>query len=65
MCEKQIDCMTVGRVKPRKRNYKRAVGLYVTHAVESLGTVLTLIGAGCFVGIGFGVGLAYAMAIIG
>lgn len=64
MCEKQIDCMTVGRVKPRKRNYKRAAVRLYRGAVESLVSVLTLIGVGCFVGIGFGAGLAMAMTTL-
>lgn len=64
MHEKQIDCMTVGRAKPRKRNYKRAASRYAKHAAESLATVMTLIGVGCFVGIGFGAGLAMAMTTL-
>lgn len=63
MYEKQIDCMTVGRVKPR-RNYKRAAVRLYKDAVESLANVLTLIGVGCFVGIGFGAGLAMAMTTL-
>lgn len=64
MSEKQIDCMTVGRVRPRKRNYKRAAAHMVHNAAESLSAVLTLIAIGCFVGIGFGAGLAMAMTTL-
>lgn len=65
MYEKQIDCMAVGKVKPRKRNCKRTISRYAKGAAESLATVMTLIGAGCFVGIGFGAGLAWVMTIVG
>lgn len=65
MYEKQIDCMTVGRVKPRKRSYKSAAVRLYKDAVESLISVLMLIGVGCFVGIGFGAGLAMAMTTLG
>ncbi len=64
MKEKQIDCIRVGKVKARKKNWKAQVMAVAADALDSLATVLTYVGIGCFLGIGFGGGLAIAFALI-
>lgn len=64
MQERQIDYVRVGRVKPRKKNWKVRVWNTAVEVLESLGTVLTYIGIGCFLGIGFGGGMAIAAVLI-
>lgn len=69
-CERQIDCMTVGRVRSRRRTLERsdwirAAKRYLKDGAKALSDALTLIGTGCFLGIGFGIGLVYAMTFFG
>lgn len=64
MQERQLDYVSVGKVKARKKNWKVRAWNAVVDVLESLGTVLTYIGIGCFLGIGFGGGMAIAAALI-
>lgn len=64
MQDKQIDCIRVGKVKARKRKWKVNVEILAKGAAESLATVMSIVGIGCFLGIGFGGGLALVAALI-
>ena len=64
MQEKQIDCIRVGKVKARKKNWKAQMIEMAADALDSLATALTYVGIGCFLGIGFGGGLALVAALI-
>ena len=64
MPEKQIDCIRVGKVKARKRNWNVSAEIVAKGAAGSLATVLSIVGIGCFLGIGFGGGLALVAALI-
>ena len=64
MPEKQIDCIRVGKVKARKKNWKVSAEIITKSIAEALGTVMSFVGIGCFLGIGFGGGLAIVAALI-
>lgn len=72
MHEKEIDCISVGKVKPRKKwDWTDSLALTLTMvkiialtAAEMLGTVIAIVGAGCLAGIGFGVGLALVTTLV-
>ena len=64
MQKKQIDCIRVGKVKARKKNWKAQVMAVAADALDSLATALTYVGIGCFLGIGFGGGLALVAALV-
>ncbi len=60
MPEKQIDCIRVGKVRARKKSWK----VIAKSAVDSLATAMSIVGIGCFLGIGFGGGLALVAALL-
>ena len=64
MPEKQIDCIRVGKVKAREKNWKVKATIIAKSAADSLATVMSIIGIGCFLGIGFGGGLALVAALL-
>lgn len=60
MHEKEIDCISVGKVKPRqKRGMFKKIGKAV---IDTATVIVSVIGAGCLAGIGFGWGLALIAA---
>ena len=64
MAQKEIDCIKVGDVKPRrKRNLKRDILYAAVRIVDEIITMLmlwaTVIVAGGFAGVGFGFGMAW------
>ena len=63
MPEKEIDCIRVGKITAIKRNWKEIAAKACKYAVDSIGTCMALVGAGCFIGIGLGGGLALATAL--
>ena len=64
MPDKQIDCIRVGKVKARKKSWKISAEIITKSIAEALGTVMSFVGIGCFLGIGFGGGLAIVAALI-
>lgn len=64
MQERQIDYVRVGKVKPRRKSWKVNVTIIAKSAAESLATVMSFVGIGCFLGIGFGGGLALVAALL-
>ena len=64
MPEKQIDCIRVGKVKARKKNWKVSAEIITKSIAEALGPVMSFVGIGCFLGIGLGGGLAIVVALI-
>lgn len=62
MPEKQIDCIRVGKVKDRKKNWKEQLKKIGKAVADSVTVFAIIIGTGCLAGIGFGWGMTLVAA---
>lgn len=64
MQEKQIDCIRVKSRAREKRSWLLWCADIVFKVIDAVQTAAMLVGSGCLVGIGFGVGLAIVFVLI-